>query len=129
MQVSSRNKILANARRRNQILAPEELFWRPFFKAKTRLYWSNSGGEVVGNGSNYFFVSYWWMYFVWSFKNAPRVPKLGYFDRRVPKLGSRWHAKCLRVPVWSYTYNIITTSLKGRESTTILMQVYGGGNI
>ena len=31
--------------------------------------------------------------FVWSFKNgtktSPRVPKLGYFDGRVPKLSSR----------------------------------------
>ena len=51
--------------------------------------------------------------FVWSFKNgngaktALRVPKLGYFDGRMPNLSSRVTlATCAGGPVWYVIYTI-----------------------
>ena len=94
-----------------QFWPPVERFWRPFLLRPKRIYWSRGREKyetkAVGNGSSSScFVSYEWIYLCLVFqklkrasKTAPRVPRLGYFDERVPKLSS-WG------PAWSVIYNI-----------------------
>ena len=101
--------------RSNPVLAPEERFRRHFFVRPKKEYIDQEAGEkyetnIVGNGSGYCFVSYWWLFLFGlsktetGAKTAPWVPKLGYFDGRVPNLVPVWHSQ-RRGPAWSVICN------------------------
>ena len=95
----------------NPVLATEEWFWRPipFLKEQTKInssVWNKTVPWTISN--NFCFILFPCLLINIIFfdltkngrqnrflgaKTAPWVPKLGYFDGRVPKVSSRWHSQ------------------------------------
>ena len=110
-------------------------FWHPrsgygamFCKAKID-YIDQEAGEkyetkVLGNGSSYCFVSYWWIYLCLVLQKRKRAPKLGYFEARVPKFPGNPRNGVGGRRGLSYRLNHINTARFYINMKTILTSVY-----